>query len=93
VIAELIPARHRTEPYAYNTVEADHGGFEARLRPMRGRQTIGSLRTIAAAHAFVQDLRRGGTAIAAATCTLAVPVPRSSFASSTGCCRLPTAAR
>jgi transposase-like protein len=47
------------ERYANNIVEADHGRLKARLRPMRGLKTIGSLRTIAAGHAFVQNLRRG----------------------------------
>src|SRR4051794_27813287 len=40
-------------------VEADHGRLKARLRPMRGLKTALSLRTIAAGHAFVQNLRRG----------------------------------
>jgi transposase, IS6 family len=40
-------------------VEADHGRLKARLRPMRGLKAIRSLRTIAAGHAFVQNLRRG----------------------------------
>jgi transposase, IS6 family len=44
---------------ANNAIEADHGRFKARLRPMRGLKTIRSLRTIAAGHAFVQNLRRG----------------------------------
>ena len=42
-----------------NVVEADHGPLKARLRPMRGLKTIGAARTIAAGHAFVQNLRRG----------------------------------
>ena len=52
-------ARHVTEQYANNRVEADHGRLKARLRPMRGLKTISSLRVIAAGHAFVQNLRRG----------------------------------
>jgi transposase-like protein len=37
VLEELLPAaRHRTEQYANNRVEADHGRLKARLRPMRG---------------------------------------------------------
>jgi transposase-like protein len=40
-------------------VEADHGRLKARLRPTRGIKTIGSLRVVAAGHAFVQNLRRG----------------------------------
>jgi transposase, IS6 family len=40
-------------------VEADHGRFKARLRPMRGLKTLRSLHTVATGHAFVQNLRRG----------------------------------
>jgi transposase-like protein len=37
VLDELLPAAwHRTEQYANNRVEADHGRLKARLRPMRG---------------------------------------------------------
>ena len=36
---ELLPAAwHRTDQYANNRVEADHGRLKARLRPMRGFQ-------------------------------------------------------
>jgi hypothetical protein len=42
-----------------NRVEADHGRLKERLRPMPGLKTNRSLRTIAAGHAFVQNLRRG----------------------------------
>jgi IS6 family transposase len=60
VIDELAPtARHVLEQYANNSVEADHGRLKARLRPMRGVKTIRSLCTVAAGHAFVQNLRRG----------------------------------
>jgi hypothetical protein len=60
VIDELVPAaRHVLERYANNRVEADHGQLKARLRQMRGLKTIRSLRTIAAGHAFGQNLRRG----------------------------------
>ena len=47
------------EQYANNPVEADHGRLKARLRPMRGLKRLASARTIAAGHAFVQNLRRG----------------------------------
>jgi IS6 family transposase len=47
------------EQYANNVVEADHGRLKARLRPMRGLKTIRALRTVAAGHAFVQNLRSG----------------------------------
>jgi transposase-like protein len=37
VLEELLPAPwHRTEQYANNRVEADHGRLKSRLRPMRG---------------------------------------------------------
>jgi transposase, IS6 family len=37
VMVDLLPATwHRTEQYANNQVEADHGRLKARLRPMRG---------------------------------------------------------
>jgi transposase, IS6 family len=64
VLDELVPAaRHVTEQYANNAVEADHGRLKARLRPMRGLSRLASARTIAAGHAFVQNLRRGHYAI------------------------------
>jgi transposase, IS6 family len=60
VIDEHVPgARHVLEQYANNLVEADHGRLKARLRPMRGLKRLASARTIAAGHAFVQNLRRG----------------------------------
>jgi IS6 family transposase len=64
VIEELIPAaRHVLEQYTNNRVESDHGRLTARLRPMRGLKIIRSLQTIAAGHAFVQNLRRGHYAL------------------------------
>jgi transposase-like protein len=37
VLDELLPAVwHRTEQYANNHIETDHGRLKARLRPMRG---------------------------------------------------------
>ncbi|HEY3090315.1 MAG TPA: IS6 family transposase [Jatrophihabitantaceae bacterium] len=66
VIDELVQAAgHVTEQYANNRVEADHGRLKARLRPMRGLRQLASTRTIAAGHAFVQNLRRGHYAITA----------------------------
>jgi transposase-like protein len=60
VLDQFAPtARHDTEQYANNRVEADHARLKARLRPMRGLKTTRSLRTVAAGHAFVQNLRRG----------------------------------
>ena len=59
VIDEAAPtARNLTERYANNPIEADHGRLKARLRPMRRLQRLTSARTIAAGHAFVQNLRR-----------------------------------
>ncbi len=60
VIDEFVStARHVTEQYANNRVEADHGRLKARLRPMRGLKQLASTRTISTGHAFVQNLRRG----------------------------------
>ena len=42
-------ARHLTEQYANNRIEADHGRLKSRLRPMRAL-TVSSLRTIGLAH-------------------------------------------
>jgi IS6 family transposase len=62
----LPAARHRTEQYANNQVEADHGRLKARLRPMRGLKQDRSARVIIAGHAFVQNLRRGHYELAVA---------------------------
>ena len=60
VLDELLPmAWHRTEQYANNRVEADHGRLKARLRPMRGLKQDRSARAVVAGHAFMQNLRRG----------------------------------
>jgi transposase-like protein len=60
VLGELLPAAlHVTEQYANNRIEADHGRFKARLRPMRGLKRLRSAARIAAGHAFVQNIRRG----------------------------------
>jgi transposase-like protein len=60
VLEELLPAAwHRTDRYANNRVECDHGRLTARLGPMRGRNQDHSARVIMAGHAFVQNLRRG----------------------------------
>ena len=60
VMEDLLPAAwHRTEQYANNHVEADHGRLKARLRPMRGLKQDYSARVIIAGHAFVQNVRRG----------------------------------
>jgi IS6 family transposase len=60
VLDELLPAaRHVTERYANNPIEADRGRLKARLRPMRGLKRLRSAAVIAAGHAFLQNLRRG----------------------------------
>jgi transposase-like protein len=60
VLEELLPAAwHRTEQYANNGIECDHGRLKARLRPMRGLKQDRSARVIVAGHAFVQNIRRG----------------------------------
>jgi transposase, IS6 family len=60
VLDELLPAAwHRTEQYANNCVESDHGRLKARLRPMRGLKQDRSARVIIGGYAFVQNLRRG----------------------------------
>jgi transposase-like protein len=60
VLEALLPAPwHRTEQYANNRVEADHGRLKSRLRPMRGLKQDRSARVIIGGHAFVQNVRRG----------------------------------
>jgi IS6 family transposase len=60
VLEELLPrAWHRTDRYANNRVEADHGRLKARLRPMRGLKQVHSARVVITGHAFVQNVRRG----------------------------------
>ena len=67
VLEELLPAAwHRTDQYANNRVEADHGRLKARLRPMRGLKQDRSARVIVAGHGFVQNLRRGHYELAVA---------------------------
>ncbi len=60
VLDDLLPAAfHDTEAYANNPIETDHGRLKARLRPMRGLKRDRSARVVIAAHAFIQNLRRG----------------------------------
>jgi transposase-like protein len=60
VLEELLPAAwDRTDRYANNHIECDHGRLKARLRPMRGLKQDRSARVVFAGHAFVQNLRRG----------------------------------
>jgi transposase-like protein len=66
VLEELAPAAwHRTDQYANNGIECDHGRLKARLRPMRGLKQDRSARVIIAGQAFVQNLRRGHYELAA----------------------------
>jgi transposase-like protein len=66
VVEELAPAAwHRTDRYANNRIEADHGRLKARLRPMRGFKQDRSARIVIAGHAFVQNVRRGHYELAA----------------------------
>jgi transposase-like protein len=60
MLEELLPAAwHRTDRYANNHIEADHGRLKSRLRPMRGLKQDRSARFVIAGHAFVQNIRRG----------------------------------
>jgi transposase-like protein len=57
MLEELLPAAwHRTDCYANNRVEADHGRLKARLRPMRGLKQERSARVVIAGHAFIQNV-------------------------------------
>jgi IS6 family transposase len=72
VLDELLPAAwHRTERYANNHIETDHGRLKARLRPMRGLKQDRSTRVVIAGHALVQNVRRGHYELA-----VEVPVAR-----------------
>jgi transposase-like protein len=54
VLEELLPfAWHRTEQYANNRIEADHGRVKTRLRPMRGLKQDRNAGVVIAGHAFV----------------------------------------
>jgi len=60
MLEELLPgAWHRTDQYANNRSEADHGRLMSRLRPMRGRKQDRSARVVIAGHGFIQNVRRG----------------------------------
>ena len=60
VLEDLLPAaRHRSDQYANNRVEYDHGKLKARLGPMRGLNQDRRARVVIAGHALVQNLRRG----------------------------------
>jgi transposase, IS6 family len=60
VLEERLPAAwHRSDRYANNRIECDHGRLKARLGPMRGLKQDRSARVVIAGHALVQNLRRG----------------------------------
>ena len=60
MLEELLPgAWHRTDRYANNHIEADHGRLKARLRPMRGLKQDRSAKIVIAGHGLVQNVRRG----------------------------------
>jgi transposase-like protein len=60
VLDILLPAAwHRTDQYANNRIEADHGVLKSRLRPMRGLKQDRNARVIIVGHAFVRNIRRG----------------------------------
>ena len=60
VLEELLPAAwHRTDRYANNRVECDHGRLKARLRAMRGLKEGSSAKVIIAGLGFIQNIRRG----------------------------------
>ena len=60
MLEELLPgAWHRTEQYANNQIEADHGRLKSRLHPMRGLKQDRSAKIVIAGHALVQNVRRG----------------------------------
>jgi transposase-like protein len=59
VLEALLPAAwHRTDRYANNRVECDHGRLKTRLKPMRGLKQDRSARVVIAGHALVQNVRR-----------------------------------
>jgi transposase-like protein len=60
VLEELLPAAwHRTDQYANNRIEADHGRLKSRLGAMRGFKQDRSARAVIAGHGFLQNVRRG----------------------------------
>jgi len=60
MLEELLPeAWHRTDQYANNQIEADHGRLKSRLHPMRGLKQDRSAKIVIAGHALVQNVRRG----------------------------------
>ena len=61
VLDGLLPAaRHRTDQYANNRIEADHGVLKSRLRPVRGLKQDRNARVMIVGCAFMRNIRRGG---------------------------------
>ena len=54
---------HDTTQYANNRIEWDHGHLKGWLRPMRGLKSDSCARVVIKGHAFVQNLRRGHSAL------------------------------
>jgi len=53
VLDDLLPAAwHRTDQYANNRIECDHGRLKARLRPMPGLKQDRSATVVLAGHAL-----------------------------------------
>jgi transposase-like protein len=70
VVEDLLPAAwHRTDRYANNRVEADHGRLKSRLWPMRELKQDRNTRVIVVGHASVQNVRRGHYELAAGEST------------------------
>jgi IS6 family transposase len=62
VAEELLPAAwHRTDRYANNHIEADHGFLKSRLRPMRGFERDRSARVVMAGHGLCRTSDAGIT--------------------------------
>ena len=62
VLEELLPAAwHRTDRYANNRVECDHGRLKARLRPMRGLKQDRRARVIIVGHGLCRTCDVGTT--------------------------------
>lgn len=51
----LLATWHRTDWYANNRIECDHGRLKARLRPMRRLKQDRSAKVVLAGHALVQN--------------------------------------
>jgi transposase-like protein len=62
VLEELLPtAWHRTDRYANNHIEADHGRLKSRLRPMRGLKQDHNASVIIAGHALYRTSAKATT--------------------------------